>query len=261
MLAPQQKSDMDWIAKSKDISVEFFNGFYGNPEDETDGQTERISTQYLQKVHGSLDNAYPVVDELTYSALGGLLNSNFLRMSETERRKYTYGGMANDYIQNLPSFSEATFDELYDIRAELRSPLIRFRSKMLEFAQSVALCPWDSSFNSEITMLFDKDIAPAILDIEEATKNNSFVRNLGKKFFNDEGAWKSTGGIVLSILTSGIFANFMSALIANSVPVITSASIVGAKTYQAFSEYKSEKQNIEGKDLYFYYKAGKMLKK
>ena len=172
-----------------------------------------------------------------------------------------HAGFADNYIQRLPSFSEATVDELVDIKSELNQPLIRFRSKMLSYSEALQSMPWDNDFEQECDLLYDKEVAPALLEIEECTKDNSFIKNLGKKFFTDEGFWKSTGGLVIGVAAGGVISSFNDILSTEQGMLAAGGAIAATKIASAYSEYRKNKKDIQRKDLYFYYKAGKELEK
>ena len=58
--------------------------------------------------------------------------------------------------------------------------MVRFRSKLLNYSEQIQSLPWDKDFASEYQILFDKEVAPEIIEIEEATKDNSFIKNITK---------------------------------------------------------------------------------
>lgn len=53
--------------------------------------------------------------------------------------------------------------------------MIRFRSKMLEYSAAIQNMPWDTYFESECEILYNKEVVPALLEIEENTKDGSFI--------------------------------------------------------------------------------------
>jgi len=118
---------------------------------------------------------------------------------------------------------------------------------MLEYSDSIQSLPWDKDFASECTLL------------EEATKENSFIKNLDSKFFLDKGAWGTAGGLVLSVAAAGVLPQFTTEAAANASAIVAGGATVAAKIAQAFMEHSQQKKEIQKKDLYFYYQAGKLL--
>lgn len=48
---------------------------------------------------------------------------------------------------------------------------------MLEYSESIQSMPWDTDFESECELLYNKEVVPALLEIEESTKDGSFIKN------------------------------------------------------------------------------------
>ena len=60
--------------------------------------------------------------------------------------------------------------------------MVRFQGKILEYSESVQSMPWDVDFENECDILHSKEVVPALLEIEESTKDGSFIKNVGRKF-------------------------------------------------------------------------------
>ena len=247
----ENADDLDSLIRHGQVKIESFNNSIAD--------VDRCVLEYYNKLKVALKSSYPLFDEQSNDLMKAALESNIINVSPTDKRKITHAGLADNYIQRLPSFSEATIDELIDIKSELSQPLIRFRSKMLCYSDSLQSMPWDNDFEKECDLLYDKEVAPALLEIEECTKDNSFIKNLGKKFFTDEGFWKSTGGLVLGIAAGGAISSFNDVISTEQGMLAAGAAFVASKIAGAYNEYRKTKKDIQRKDLYFYYKAGKEL--
>lgn len=251
MLGIEQCQELESLIKSKQVIIEKFSSSLGD----VDG----CISDYFRMLNSSLKNSYPLFDERSNDLMKSAVDEHLIDLSEIEKTRITHAGLADNYIQRLPSFEQASMDEIIDIKKELSNPVVRFRSKMLSYSQEIKSQPWNADFETECSMLFDKEVAPAILEIEEATKDNCFMKNLGKKFFTDEGAWKTTGGLVFSIAASGVLSTFTNAAEAEPAAIVAGGSIAITKIAQAFSDYRQNKKKIEKNDLYFYYRAGRLL--
>lgn len=221
--------------------------------------TDLCIKEYFTKLTKALSSSYPLFDEQSNDIMKTAVENRIVNISQTDKRKIVHAGLTDNYIQRLPSFSEATIDELIDIKSELSKPLTRFRSKMLCYSDSLQSMPWDKDFEAECELLYDKEVAPALLEIEESTKDISFVKNLGRKFFTDEGLWKSTGGLVVSVAAGGVISSFNNVLSADQAMIAAGGAYVASRVANAYSEYKDQKKEVERKDMYFYYQAGKRL--
>lgn len=247
----ENADDLDSLIRHGQVKIESFNNSIA--------YVDRCVLEYYNKLKVALKSSYPLFDEQSNDLMKAALESNIINISPIDKRKITHAGLADNYIQRLPSFAEATVDELIDIKSELSQPLIRFRSKMISYSDSLQSMPWDNDFEKECDLLYDKEVAPALLEIEECTKDNSFIKNLGKKFFTDEGFWKSTGGLVLGVAAGGAISSFNDVISTEQGMLAAGGAFVLSKIAGAYIDYKEKKKDIQRKDLYFYYKAGREL--
>jgi hypothetical protein len=255
----EQCKELHTLIKNNQVAIEKF--------DSSIGDATTYGLEFFDKMRKSLNSSYPLFDEASNDLMNAALNSNIVNLSDIEKRKIAHAGLADNYIQKLPSFEEASVDEIIDIKKELQPYVVRFRGKMLGFSSQINSMPWDKNFAPECQMLFDKDVAPAILEIEEKTKENTFVKNLGHQILGDENAWKTAGGICVSIAASGVIQSFTEVASSDVSTYLTASTLavpavaLTQKIYNAHTEYSTQKKSIEHSDLYFYYKAGKKLEK
>ena len=249
-IGKNQYSELKSLIDSKQIIIEKL-GSLDNPDDYT--------MNYFTALNKSIRNSYPLFDEQSNGLLRAAVNECIIDLSEIEKQRIRHAGLADNYIQRLPSFEVATIDEIIDIKSELFDSIIRFRSKLLSYSENIQSLTWDNDFIPECSLLYDKEIAPAVLEIREATEENAFKKNLGKKFFTDEGVWKTTGGMIISIAAAGVIPSFTQSAAIEGSAIITGGAIAATKIYQAYEEYQDRKKEIEKKDLFFYYKAGELL--
>jgi len=215
--------------------------------------------EYFDLLSKSISSSYPLFDETSNGLMRAAIREKVICLSDHEKQKITHAGVSDNFIQRLPSFEEAPVDEILDIRKELSAPLIRFRSKMLSYSEGIQALPWDDDFQAECSLLYNKEVVPAVLEIDEMTKGNSFVKNIGKKVLGDDKFFDSVGGLVVGIAAAGVIPTFTQA-ISQDAAIITTGAVWGAKKiYAAYSEYLAQKKEIEKKDLFFYYKASKRL--
>ena len=222
---------------------------------------DNCAIEYFQKLTESIQTSNPLFDDNSYSLINAAVKAKLINFSESEKAKITHVGLVDNYLQRLPSFEEASIDELIDIKNELSKPLIRFRSKMMDYSEGIKLLPWDKDFENECNALFVKEIEPYLLEIEEATQDNSFKKNLGSKFLTQEGLWKSYNGLVIGIATTGVIYTLNEfALNNDSVMAGVGAGVV-SKFVEAVYEHEKNKKDIEKNELYFYYKTREILTK
>jgi hypothetical protein len=159
--------------------------------------------------------------------------------------------LAVDLFARLPTFETASIDEILDIRRELNSPLIAFRSQVIELADQIHAAPWDKDFPREAERLVRRGIEPAILHLEEDIRSNRLLSKLGYKILKDPlevGGATGLGFLVGSF--GGVAASFLGA-----------AAGIGIAALDVYREWKEKRKELERNQVYFYYQAGQRLKR
>lgn len=84
---------------------------------------------------------------------------------------------------------------------------------------------------------------------------------MGRELVSDGAFLKSVGGLILGIAAAGVIPSFTQAVSADFTILATGGAWATTKIAAAYNEYNKNKKEIEKKDLYFYYQAGKTLTK
>lgn len=250
-IGESQCTELSRLIKSKQIKIAEFQHTVDN--------TTAAVQEYILHLNEALSNSYPLFDEQSNNLMRAAVNAKVIQLSPMEKLKITHAGVTDNFIQRLPCFDSAPVDELIDIKSELSSPLARFRSKMLTYSSEIQSLPWDNDFESECNLLYDKEVAPALLEIEEATKENTFLKNLSGKLLTDEGAWKSMAGMVVAVAAAGVIPAFNQALSTDATILAAGGAVAIKQIASSYAEYRNVKTETEKKDLYFYFQAGKRL--
>ncbi|MBR0281408.1 MAG: hypothetical protein IJQ81_07425 [Oscillibacter sp.] len=256
MVDREAGQDLRLLMKSGQVKVEKFQSML----DDSNSVYE-----YFRALKKALHQSYPLFDEQSNHLMKSAISSRIVNISDSDKRKITHAGLADNYLQRLPSFDTATMDELIDIKRELSDPLIRFRRKMFEYSEQIQTVPWDDDFETECEVLYRNEVAPAVLEIQEQTQDSCFLKNLGKKFFADENMLQSAGGfaggLIVSIAAGGVISAFNDAFSSDTAMLTAGSAYAVSKIISSYNEYREAQKDIERKDLYFYYKAGEMLSK
>lgn len=252
MMGESQTAELNLLLKSGKLVLQKFEHNLAD----TDGYVSEFFG-YLTK---SVKNSFPLFDEASNNLMRAAMKSRIISLSESEKRKITHAGVSDNLLQRLPSFDSASVDEIIDIRKELDDPLIRFRSKLVTYTENIQSMPWDNDFEYECAILYNKEIAPAILEIDELTSQNSFVKNLFGKVAADGEFLKSAGGLIISVAAAGVIPSFTQAISADTAMLTAGGAWAATKIAATYQEYQEKKQKISKNDLYFYYKAGKLLR-
>lgn len=201
-------------------------------------------------------DTYPIFDDAIAKLVQVAIREGIINPSQARIASNKHVGLSSDILQRLPLFDEATIDEVLDIRKELDRPLIRFRAAMLNFSESVKSASWDEDFSIEAEQVFRQKVEPAVLEIEEAVKDNLLLSKLGNKIAADP----MLAGPVLGVIVASP-TNFGHLL--EQVAPAAALTIGGAKVLKhivdAVRENKDKQREIEQNQLYFLYRAKQRL--
>ncbi len=216
-------------------------------------------SEYFGYLMKSVKTSLPLFDEASNDLMRTAVKSKIINLSESEKRKITHAGVSDNLLQRLPSFDAASVDEILDIRKELNHALVRFRSKVIAYSENIQALPWDDDFEHECSTLYYQEIAPAVLEIDELTKENGFLKNLVGKVADDGKFLESAGGLVIGVAAAGVIPSLAQAISTDTAMLAAGGAWATTKIAAAYKEYQEKKREIAKKDLYFYYKAGKLL--
>ena len=215
---------------------------------------DTIIKEYVAVLQQTISDGstYPLFDADAGDLIRVGLKEGKFEVSEAGIARGKHSGLAASLLERLPLFEDASVDEVLDIRHELDAHLVRFRSAIIKFSEDIKTASWDADFAFEADQVFQRDVEPAILEIEEAVRSNSYMSMLARRFVDKP--LVVPGGSALAMLMSQLSA----------VPqVVTQALGVGATAglvaYDAYKEWQKQKQSTERNQLYFYYKAGQLL--
>jgi hypothetical protein len=218
--------------------------------------SKNIGQDYFDIIADAIqsDQTYPLLDNPTGRLVDTAIKEGMIDVSEISIARARGVGLASDLFQNLPLFDNASVDEVISIRRELDKPLIRFRSSMIEFSDEIKSATWDKDFPLECESVCQRKVRPAILEIEEAVRDNRRLRMYKETFVKEKGivALSSLGLIVAS--SNGLI-DTVSQFLSASVPPLAWIAMESERQIQG------NKKLIERNQLYFYYKSSQILKK
>src|SRR6185369_4040702 len=161
--------------------------------------TDEIVTEFVDSVASSISEigSYPLFDLKTSDLIRTGIESNIIQVTEKASAKGKHVGLAAHLLNKLPSFDNLSLEEVVAIRNELATPLIRFRAAMMKFSDNIKTSYWDSDFYLDADSVFHRDVAPAILDIEECFKSNRLVGQIVRSVSDKPLAVATSSGIGL----------------------------------------------------------------
>jgi hypothetical protein len=196
--------------------------------------------------------SFPLLDEQSGDLLSAHIRERKLILPPVSEARARNAPLVANLLERLPQFENASIEELLGIRRELEPYLSRFRAAMLKLSQAMRAMPWDDGFALETDTLLRAEVIPAIQDIEDAIKANSYLSSVLLRV-----ATKPAAGAAGSIVGLAV------AKIADT-PGLAAGALAGgvglaADWLAAHKEWLDRCRGIQGNHLFFYHKAKKLL--
>jgi hypothetical protein len=141
----------------------------------------------------------------------------------------------------LPTFPEATVDEILDIREALAVPLTQFRGVMVSVANSIGSRPWERGFDDEIQDVWVGQVEPALMAIQSAVRD-------------DRSMLERANGVAGQVSQNWPALGLVGAGLAGHKPALDAvggAVAVGASLLQQVSAHRKQHTEIQMKPFYF----------
>jgi hypothetical protein len=196
----------------------------------------------------------PLFDEQTSSLINAGVREGKIIPSQTAKTKSKHSALAADLLERIPHYEDASIDQVLAIRNELDKPLVRFRSALIKFSETIKSAAWEKDFPADADNIFRRDVAPAILDIEDSTKSNKLVVAIIRGLTEKPLTVPSGSAIGLAIST---FSGLPEAL-TMSIGASAAASTVIFDAYKAWTE---KNLHVQQNAMYFYYRASKKIER
>ena len=222
------------------------------------GELERLTeVSYASKITEMIvtGNAYPLLDSEASKIAGLIADTMTVPLPDATHSHAKECALAKNVLDNLPNFQRATFDQLLDIRRELRGPLVRFRKAMIDFSDQIKSASWNNEFVVEADRLFRRSIEPEIEAIESQVRSNSYMREL---INNGEQPWRTATGLVAAMSPVPSFLKNFPTDIAHTALSVGGVSLL-ATALGIYSKVRQKAEIIESNQLYFYPAVKKRL--
>lgn len=223
-------------------------------EDEVDtSNDDLVFDAFIARLRELLrdNHAYPLFDDQIGDLVRATVAEDVFEMGEASVRRGKQVSTAARFMQQLPAFPAATVAEILDIRDELRSPLVRFRSAIIEMERLIDAAAYEPDFAAEVEDLFNERVAPALAEINELIRDNASLRQLVGEAIADSKTILSAV-LTLGVTTSADFPTLVAAALDVAVPV-------AAVTARAAWTQSVGAREIERRQLFFLYKTNALL--
>lgn len=167
------------------------------------------------------------------------------------RRRSHEASTANGLLGRLPNFRMASLDDVLGIRESLADALPRFRGGVAELAATFDSDMGAPATFDEIAEAWRAEVAPALNEIEELTKDSRFLRSLLLSSLNSGSTLAGGGMGVVTALTSDMDG------LAATLSTLAGAGI-GA-TSDAIKEAITAKRDLKRHKFYFLHQVDQLL--
>ncbi len=208
-----------------------------------------IIEEYIDQVSGALEDGstYPVFDDLTGDFVAEAVRAGLINASENSTARGRYGGISSDLLRRLPLFETVGLSDILDVRRALEQPLRGFRLAIRDFSREIHSVGWEPGFPEEVDALFREKVKPEVDRIEDEIKQHAGLGEFAWKTVR-HGATPATFGAVIG--SASDLPTFAGAA-AGALPIL------GAAGVKAMADRRDKLREIEGQQLYFYYRAGR----
>lgn len=202
--------------------------------------------RYISDIARELSNsdAYGVLDEE--------IAGRAMVLSDSQIGKQRVTQVAAEMFRRLPLFEQASFDEIRDMKIELRKYLDNFRQGIVRVSKQIRSQPWGEDFPHEVEIELRNQLLPAVAALEDQVESNSYLKQLLHKAAEKPLLLPATSTFGLLLSTT-----FHSGTVASQVASAVAGG--GLLAFEAYEEWKQANKRAEENQFFFYFKAGKML--
>jgi hypothetical protein len=221
----------------------------GEPNDP--GHTDRMVETFLGKLsdHLSSGREYLIFDEPIASLTKSAIEVGIFEPAKGPAGRSAQAMTASGLMGYLPTFPDASVDEVLDIRTELAPALTQFRSTMVTLSKDFNTPAWESGFADEVHDAWVESVHPAVEAIDTSVRDN---KSLLGKAAGLMGTLKATAP-GLTIAGAGVAGHDPPAAVAGAA--VTAAGGL----LQALRDHKATATSIKMQPFYFLYALNRAL--
>lgn len=148
-------------------------------ERQDDSSTNRIVETFVEKLsrHLSSGREYLIFDEPVANLTEAAIREGLFHPAMGPAGRCAQAMAASALMGRLPTFPDATVDEVLDIRKEMAPSLTQFRSAMVTISKTFTSSAWESAFEDEVHDAWVETVLPAVEAIDGSVRdNNSLLR-------------------------------------------------------------------------------------
>ena len=128
--------------------------------------------------HLSSGREYFIFDEPIANLVEAAVREGIFTPAKGPAGRSAQAMAASVLMRRLPTFPNATVDEVLDIRTDLAPSLTQFRSAMVTISKTFTSAPWESDFEDALNDAWVETVYPAIEAIDASVRDNKSLLSL-----------------------------------------------------------------------------------
>jgi hypothetical protein len=210
-----------------------------------DKQASELAESFVAKLsqHLSTGNEYLVFDDPVARLVDAAVREGAVQPTTGSKGRARQMMTAASFMGRLPTFPDATVDELLDIREELTGPITRFRGAMVTMGRTFTADAWEPDFGDQVHDAWVETVQPAVLDIEEAVRQDKSLRTRAAGLAG--GLNTSVPGLM--VVGAGILDH------ASDTSLAGAGLSIAAPVLQAIRDHRASSAEIRTRPFYFLY--------
>jgi hypothetical protein len=211
----------------------------------------RLVTTFVQKlsVHLSSGREYLIFDERIASLTQAAIREGIFTPAKGPAGHSAQAMTASAFVGRLPTFPNATVDEILDIRTELAPSLTQFRAAMVMISKTFTSAAWEADFEEEVHDAWVESVLPAVEAIDASVRDSRSLSALASSVTGAANA--SYPG--LAIVATGLLGRV------DVVAAVGGGLSAAGPLLQAFRDRKTTDHDIRMQPFYFLYAVGQSL--
>jgi hypothetical protein len=216
-----------------------------------DPHTDRVVETFVQKLstHLSSGRDYLIFDERIADLTQAAIREGLFSPAKGPAGRSAQAMTASALMGRLPTFPNATVDEVLDIRTELASSLTQFRAAMVTISKSFTSAACEADFEDEVHDAWIESVLPAVEAIDASVEDNRSLLTLANGITGATNA--SYPG--LAIVAAGLFGHV------GAIAGIGAGLSGTAPVLQALRDRRTADNDIRMQPFYFLYAVEQSL--
>jgi hypothetical protein len=150
------------------------------------GLADVLAESVAAKTH-----TFPLFDNDAGSLMRAMVAEG--KVADVHAARSNEAAAAGQLIAGLDAFPRAAMDDLLDTRRQLEQPLVRFRAALATVTAQFEAAAWEEGFNREVEDLYRQQVAPALLEVQEALEELGALPTLMRLASSDRVAAVAAG--------------------------------------------------------------------